>query len=420
MKFLDLFAGIGGFRLGLEMVGHECVGHVEIDKYAHKSYVAMHKPKEGEYYADDIRNVKPEDLPEFDILTGGFPCQSFSIAGKRGGFTDTRGTLFFEIMRIASIRKPKYLFLENVKGLLSHDGGKTFGTILSTLWECGYDAEWQVCNSKNYGVPQNRERIFIIGQRREDKKNNIFPIERTEINGTEIEKMYLLSTGISSHIGKLQGTQNKKNRESLSRREMQALLEKLQQEIQEGKCIEVQKDTEGMEFDAEGSLQEIKTKQRERTLSDDKPKEFRGLVSIPREEMLLLWLRGEQVANGKGFIQQQDLQAIHRQNRFIEGLRRGEYGSLLFAVQSYQGKLFYSVGNGRDWVKIYSKEVGKWNKRLNCISEEQVEDKYFLSDTASQRLLSYKDNQQIPLQREVEKQKAPDRMLLKVNSMKTK
>ena len=166
----------GGFRLGLEMAGHECVGHVEIDKYAHKSYVAMHKPKEEEYYADDIRNVKPEDLPDFDILTGGFPCQSFSIAGKRGGFTDTRGTLFFEIMRIASIRKPKYLFLENVKGLLSHDGGKTFGTILSTLWECGYDAEWQVCNSKNYGVPQNRERVFIIGHLRGAGGGQVFPI----------------------------------------------------------------------------------------------------------------------------------------------------------------------------------------------------------------------------------------------------
>ena len=186
MKFLDLFAGIGGFRLGLEMAGHECVGHVEIDKYAHKSYVAMHNPKEDEYYADDIRSVKPEDLPDFDILTGGFPCQSFSIAGKRGGFTDTRGTLFFEIMRIASVRKPKYLFLENVKGLFSHDGGKTFGTILSTLWECGYDAEWQVCNSKNYGVPQNRERVFIIGHLRGAGGGQVFPVRhRSEVSDEE-------------------------------------------------------------------------------------------------------------------------------------------------------------------------------------------------------------------------------------------
>ena len=179
MKFIDLFAGIGGFRLGMEMAGHECVGHCEIDKFAQRSYKAMHEPKEGEWFADDIRRVSPEELPEADCYCAGFPCQSFSIAGKRGGFEDTRGTLFFEIMRLARLRKPKYLFLENVKGLLSHDGGRTFGTILSVMGECGYDAEYQVLNSKDFGVPQNRERVFIIGHLRGRSRPKVFPITGT-------------------------------------------------------------------------------------------------------------------------------------------------------------------------------------------------------------------------------------------------
>lgn len=123
MRFFDFFSGIGGFRLGMEMAGHECVGHCEIDKFANMSYMAMHKPKDTEVYFGDIRTVEPWDMPECEIYCGGFPCQSFSIAGKRLGFEDTRGTLFFEIMRIAKERHPRYLFLENVKGLLNHDGG---------------------------------------------------------------------------------------------------------------------------------------------------------------------------------------------------------------------------------------------------------------------------------------------------------
>jgi DNA (cytosine-5)-methyltransferase 1 len=192
VKFIDLFAGIGGFRLGMEMAGHECVGHCEIDKFAQRSYKAMHEPKEGEWFADDIRRVSPEELPEADCYCAGFPCQSFSIAGKRGGFEDTRGTLFFEIMRLARIRKPKYLLLENVKGLLSHDGGRTFGTILSVMGECGYDAEYQVLNSKDFGVPQNRERVFIIGHLRGKSRPKVFPI-----TGTSTKNLKELTQGLA-------------------------------------------------------------------------------------------------------------------------------------------------------------------------------------------------------------------------------
>lgn len=189
MKFLDLFSGIGGFRLGMEMAGHECVGHVEIDKFANKSYEAMHSPKESEYFGTDIRTVDPCALPYFDVLCGGFPCQAFSIAGKRRGFEDTRGTLFFEIARIAKERKPHLLFLENVAGLLSHDNGRTFETILGTLFELGYWCEWQVCNSKHFGVPQNRERVFLVGHLRGGSSRQVFPItgDRRETDDSGIQ-----------------------------------------------------------------------------------------------------------------------------------------------------------------------------------------------------------------------------------------
>lgn len=182
MKFLDLFAGIGGFRLGLEQAGHECVGFCEIDKFARQSYKAIHNT-EGEREYHDITTVSNEEWRTLrgtvELICGGFPCQAFSIAGKRKGFLDeTRGTLFFEIARAAEQIKPRTLFLENVRGLLSHDKGRTFRTIISTLNELGYDAEWQILNSKNFGVPQNRERVFIIGHLRGERGREVFPITR--------------------------------------------------------------------------------------------------------------------------------------------------------------------------------------------------------------------------------------------------
>lgn len=178
MKFIDLFAGIGGFRFGMENAGHECVAFCEIDKFARASYKAIHNT-EGEIELHDITQVTDDQIRAIghvDAICGGFPCQAFSIAGHRRGFEDTRGTLFFEIARFASILKPKYLFLENVKGLLNHDRGNTFEVILSALDELGYDVEWQVLNSKDFGVPQNRERVFIIGHLRGERGRKIFPI----------------------------------------------------------------------------------------------------------------------------------------------------------------------------------------------------------------------------------------------------
>jgi len=170
MKFFDLFCGVGGFRLGMEANGNVCIGSCEIDKYARQTY-AKNFGHEPEY--TDVREINPGELEDFDCLCAGFPCQAFSIAGKRRGFDDTRGTLFFEILRIAREKQPSILFLENVKGLLSHDKGETFRTIIESMDELGYDVEWQVLDSANW-VPQHRERIFIIGHLRGKSRSQVF------------------------------------------------------------------------------------------------------------------------------------------------------------------------------------------------------------------------------------------------------
>jgi len=153
-------------------LGHTIVGACEIDKYARSVYA---KQFPGVTIWENATTIKPKEIPDFDILCAGFPCQSFSIAGQRRGFDDTRGSLFFEIARIAKEKRPRYLLLENVKGLLSHDKGKTLHTIITTLDEIGYDVQWQVINSK-YFVPQNRERIFIVGHLRGTGGQQIFPL----------------------------------------------------------------------------------------------------------------------------------------------------------------------------------------------------------------------------------------------------
>ncbi len=206
MKFLDLFAGIGGFRLGMESAGHKCVGFCEIDKFARTSYKAIHDT-EGEVEMHDITTVSDEfirGIGSVDVVCGGFPCQAFSIAGKRKGFEDTRGTLFFEIARFASILRPRYLFLENVKGLLNHEGGATFETILRTLDELGYDVEWQVLNSKD-DVPQNRERVFIIGHLRGECTRKIFPFSGNDEPLVELQRQQSSVNTITARYGEAAG-----------------------------------------------------------------------------------------------------------------------------------------------------------------------------------------------------------------------
>jgi len=181
MKLLDLFSGIGGFHLGLEQAGFEFdwVGFSEIDKYASQQYKKRFPEVEE---LGDITTIRPDRLPEdITILCGGFPCQSFSIAGKRGGFKDTRGTLFFEIARILryfrdSGKPIPYFILENVKGLLNHDSGRTFSTIYSVLADLDYTIECELLNTRNFSCPQNRERIYIVGYIGDGSGPEIFPI----------------------------------------------------------------------------------------------------------------------------------------------------------------------------------------------------------------------------------------------------
>jgi DNA (cytosine-5)-methyltransferase 1 len=182
LTFLDLFAGMGGFRLALEAAGFQCVGYVEIDRHARKTYEANFDI-EGEWTGHDITKITDAEIRalgrerKIDVITGGFPCQAFSIAGKRRGFGDARGNLFFDLCRFVCGIRPRFLILENVKGLLSHDAGRTFLSILRALDGLGYAVEWQVLNSKDHGVPQNRERVIFVGYLRKRSGGKVFPVQ---------------------------------------------------------------------------------------------------------------------------------------------------------------------------------------------------------------------------------------------------
>jgi len=209
IKFIDLFAGIGGLRLGFESVGGKCVFSSEIDKFACDTY----EKNFGERPAGDITKISAENIPDFDILLGGFPCQSFSIIGKQEGFyNETCGTLFFDIERILKFKKPQAILLENVKNLKSHDGGKTFKIICEHLNSLGYNVYSKILNSLDFGLPQKRERIFIAGF-----LENIFfefpqPIEKIslkleDILEKKVEKKYFVREEIKN--SRLQRLKNK-------------------------------------------------------------------------------------------------------------------------------------------------------------------------------------------------------------------
>ena len=226
MKYFSMFSGVGGFELGLERANsisrieerkiqtederimsntceqngdgreqhplYKCIGYSEIDKFSIQTYEKHFKHKNF----GDATKIKASELPDFDLLCGGFPCQAFSIAGNRKGLEDTRGTMFFEIARIIKSKRPKYLFLENVKGLLSHETGetKTFKIIGDSLEELGYDVQWMVFNSKFFGVPQNRERIFIIGNLRGESRPEILPLREISESIAEDRKSQNVGT----------------------------------------------------------------------------------------------------------------------------------------------------------------------------------------------------------------------------------
>lgn len=185
LTFLDFFSGVGGFRHGLELAGMKCIGFCEKDKFARKSYEAMYDTK-GEWFHDDITTIDPTRLPKADLWCAGSPCQNVSIAGKRAGLYGERSGLFFTFVELIKSQKeedkPEWVLLENVKGLLSSGGGRDYLDYLSILDESGYDLEWQVFNSKDYGVPQNRERIYTIGHLRRKGRRQVLPISRESSN----------------------------------------------------------------------------------------------------------------------------------------------------------------------------------------------------------------------------------------------
>ena len=227
IRYFSMFTGVGGFELGIERANSSqsqiqesetkqdssnfsrndverttfnCIGCSEIDKFS-SELLKKRFPKTKNY--GDATKIISEELPDFDLLVGGFPCQTFSIAGKRKGFEDTRGTLFFDIARILKVKRPRNILLENVKGLLSHDRGRTFTTIISTLAELGYVVQWMVLNSKFFGVPQNRERVFIIGSLREKPIPEILPFRETsgEFNQRNTEEQVASSLQHPGHSG---------------------------------------------------------------------------------------------------------------------------------------------------------------------------------------------------------------------------
>ena len=235
MKYFSTFSGIGGFELGIKQaydnrsnLRHRdknlrkdlsnikeqqdratCVGYSEIDKYAVQVYNKQFNHKQY----GDITRIRTKELPNFDLLVGGFPCQAFSIAGKRKGFDDTRGTLFFDLARILADKRPRHFVFENVKGLLSHYSGKTFQTILGVLSDLGYRVEWQVLNSKNFGAPQNRERVFIVGHLGGGSGRKVFPIGEDDKIFSESNKTRKTQsqTSIASTVRTKEGTRSDDN-----------------------------------------------------------------------------------------------------------------------------------------------------------------------------------------------------------------
>ena len=220
-KFIDLFCGLGGFRIALEKQNCNCVFSSDIDK----AVAQVYENNFGEYPSGDITKIDSKDIPDFDILCGGFPCQSFSIAGKRLGFEDSRGTMFFEVARILKEKRPKAFILENVKGITNHDGGRTLKTILDILNDLDYTYVSKVINAKDIGIPQNRERWYCVGVRKDLNitlnPNIIFPTEQTNFfsyddiidDGKDLYDGYKISDiceyNIHKHINKIKEKKSK-------------------------------------------------------------------------------------------------------------------------------------------------------------------------------------------------------------------
>lgn len=221
-KFIDLFCGLGGFRIALEKIGGKCVfssdNNLEVCKVYEKNF------NDNPY--SDITEISEELIPNYDVLCAGFPCQPFSIAGKRMGFNDSRGTMFFEVARILKYTKPKIAFLENVSGIVSHDSGRTIKVIINTLEELGYKVNTKIMNAKDYGIPQNRNRWYCVAIRKDIYNNNFEFPKKCDLKYTiddiivkKSKKEYLSTevalNNINKHIEKFKKSDRYNKKENL-------------------------------------------------------------------------------------------------------------------------------------------------------------------------------------------------------------
>lgn len=382
-----MFSGIGGFERGILQADPtvEFVFASENDKFARQIY----RKQFGVEPSGDITKINAADVPGHDILVCGPPCQDYSIAGKREGLQGARGSMFFELFRILREKQPKLVLIENVKGILSSAGGWDFAKILIELEIAGYWVEWQILDTAAF-LPHHRERVFIIGHRKDTEHLNIFPLDNTynymgKNNGNE--KMYVLSQDVTKECKSFLFQLSQKKCKNIPRGQMQSLLKKIQQGIQKKTCREVQRNTAEMDTNTEGSIQVTK-KLNTWPSCENIPRDVYKMVQFPTKNMLLLWIESKSASISCGCIQQQDISIKCGSHRSIERLRRGELGFMLFALQSYKGRFFFSIGDGRDWQNIYIKKMDKiFRPELRSLLEENTPDKYYLSDKAIKWLI---------------------------------
>ena len=371
-------------------------------------YIWLHIKHSMPAKSEHVYNIEVEEDHSY-VLHGVISknCQDFSVAGLRAGLDGDRSSLVREVFRILkerpADRRPEWLVYENVKGMLSSNQGWDFAAIQAEMGECGYDVTWQLFNSKDWGVPQNRERIYTVGHRRDRGDLDIFPI-KVDAPLRHIDVVYKLSKDISSNAELFTNLSTDWN--NLPKEDMKKILDLLHNELHsDGKSGRIPIITSDVPKDnaIEGSLATIEVD------SDKLPDDVEpiGVVSIPTDDLLLCWFKKDRFGKISEHIPAEYLDG---QKKLIDRIKGGECKSLLLAVQSYQGHLFYSVGDGETWVKIYNKEVSKCEVILSSILEEDVPEKYFLSDKVTQRLLSYKDTNLEPLQGG-----QPDEGILRVN-----
>lgn len=346
--------------------------------------------------SEHVYNIEVEEDHSY-VLHGVISknCQDFSVAGLRAGLDGDRSSLVREVFRILkerpADRRPEWLVYENVKGMLSSNQGWDFAAIQAEMGECGYDVTWQLFNSKDWGVPQNRERIYTVGHRRDRGDLDIFPI-KVDTPLRHIDAVYKLSGDISVDSRLFKNVSS--DWDNIPKEDMQKILDRLYYELHlggESYRLPIVPSNVSQDNVLEGSLNTIEVD------SDKLPEgtEPIGVVSIPTDDLLLCWFKKDRFGKISEHVPTEYLEA---QKKLVDFVKSGNCTSLLLAVQSYQGHLFYSIGDGEVWVKIYNKEVSKCEVILSSILEEDVPEKYFLSDKVTQRLLSYKDTNLEPLQ----------------------